>query len=298
MSLLFDSFWRALAYCLRPQIILYSFLPLILAAGATLGLGYFLWESAIDGVRGLLEALPWSQQLWDWMESIGLGGVKAMLVPLIVVFTATPIIVIATMLLVAASMGAAIARLVAQRRFPAMEERNSGAVWRGLLWSLGSACMAVLALVVSMPLWFVPPLILLIPPLIWGWLTYRVMAYDALSVHATAEERRTLFKRHRLSLLGIGIIVGFLGGAPSMLWVSWAIFAAAFVVLAPLAIWIYTLVFVFASLWFAHFCLSALHSLRNERNAAPKGADLRNLVTVDSAPAIALEHVENPRLQE
>ena len=38
------------------------------------------------------------------MEGIGLGAVKAMLVPLIVVFTATPLIVMATLLLVAAFM--------------------------------------------------------------------------------------------------------------------------------------------------------------------------------------------------
>ncbi|MFO1262209.1 MAG: EI24 domain-containing protein [Rhodoferax sp.] len=267
MNLLFDSFWRAAAYCLRPRIILFSLLPLVLAAGATLGLGYFLWEPAIDLVRALLESLPWSQQVWAWMEGIGLGAVKAMLVPLIVVFTATPLIVMATLLLVAAFMGSAIARLVAQRRFASLEECHSGALWRGLAWSLGSTLMALLALLVSMPLWFVPPLILLIPPLIWGWLTYRVMAYDALSVHATVEERRTLFKRHRMTLLGMGVVVGFLGGAPSLLWVSWAVFAAAFVVLAPLAIWIYTLVFVFASLWFAHFCLAALSILRDERRA-------------------------------
>ena len=270
MNLLFDSFWRAVAYCLRPRIILFSLLPLVLAAGATLGLGYFLWEPAIDLVRALLESLPWSQQVWAWMEGIGLGAVKAMLVPLIVVFTATPLIVMATLLLVAAFMGSAIARLVAQRRFASLEECHSGAVWRGLAWSLGSTLLALLALLVSMPLWFVPPLILLIPPLIWGWLTYRVMAYDALSVHATVEERRTLFKRHRMTLLGMGVVVGFLGGAPSLLWVSWAVFAAAFVVLAPLAIWIYTLVFVFASLWFAHFCLAALSTLRDERRAQEK----------------------------
>lgn len=270
MNLLFDSFWRAVAYCLRPRIMLLSLLPLALAAGATLGLGYLLWEPAIDVVRTLLESLPWSQQIWSWMEGIGLGGVKAMLVPLVVVFTVTPLIVIATLLLVAAFMGSGIARLVALRRFPMLEERHGGAVWRGLVWSLGSTVLALVALVVSIPLWFVPPLILLLPPMIWGWLTYRVMAYDALSVHATVEERRTLFKRHRLSLLGMGVLVGYLGGAPSLLWVSWAVFAAAFVVLAPLAIWIYTLVFVFASLWFAHFCLAALSNLRDERRAQEK----------------------------
>jgi hypothetical protein len=33
-------------------------------------------------------------------------------------------------------------------------------------------------------------------------------------------------------------------------------------VLIPVAIWIYTLVFVFSSLWFAHYCLAALAQLR------------------------------------
>ena len=38
------------------------------------------------------------------------------------------------------------------------------------------------------------------------------------------------------------------------------ILAAAFVVLVPLAIWIYTLVFALSSLWFAHYLLAALQS--------------------------------------
>jgi hypothetical protein len=42
------------------------------------------------------------------------------------------------------------------------------------------------------------------------------------------------------------------------------LFAAAFVILVPVAIWIYTLVFAFSSLWFAHFGLAALQALRDE----------------------------------
>jgi hypothetical protein len=36
--------------------------------------------------------------------------------------------------------------------------------------------------------------------------------------------------------------------------------------LVPLAIWVYTAVFVFSSLWFTHFCLAALSELRRERS--------------------------------
>jgi hypothetical protein len=46
------------------------------------------------------------------------------------------------------------------------------------------------------------------------------------------------------------------------------LFAAAFVILVPVAIWIYTLVFAFSSLWFAHYALAALQALRAEPKPA------------------------------
>jgi hypothetical protein len=104
--------------------------------------------------------------------------------------------------------------------------------------------------------------VLLVPPLIWGWLTYRVMAFDALALHASKEERVMLFKRHGGWLLLMGVVSGYLGASPSLVWALGAGFAPAFVILVPLAIWIYTLVFAFASLWFTHYCLAALQALR------------------------------------
>jgi hypothetical protein len=136
-----------------------------------------------------------------------------------------------------------------------------------LFWSLGSALLAAVALVVSIPLWLIPPLILVLPPLIWGWLTYRVMSYDAMVDHASSEERRQIFKEHRLPLLAIGVLSGYLGAAPSLIWASGAMFVAMAPILVPVAIWIYTLVFAFSSLWFAHYTLSALEQLRKKNNA-------------------------------
>jgi hypothetical protein len=127
--------------------------------------------------------------------------------------------------------------------------------------------------------------VLVLPPLIWGWLTYRVMAFDALADHASTQERRDILKKHRLSLLGMGVFCGFLGAAPSLIWASGALFAAAFVILVPLAIWIYMLVFAFSSLWFAHYGLAALQALRNSETQAaksvvPSGADVIDVVAV------------------
>ena len=151
--------------------------------------------------------------------------------------------------------------------------------------------VAMLALLVSLPLWLVPPLILLLPPLIWGWLTYRVMSYDALSEHASPAERRALMKAHRTPLLMIGIVCGYLGAAPGVVWASFALFAVAFALLIPIAIWIYTLVFAFSSLWFTHYCLAALQAQRENEGKKPP------LAPAPPAPAaIELEAQAPPAL--
>jgi MFS family permease len=269
MSPFLDSFWRAVAYCLHPRVIALSFLPLVVMVALSLGLGYLYWDPAVDWVRGWLESSDLTKGFWGWLQGVGAGSVKAVVAPLIVIFAVTPLIVLLSLLLVAAFMTPALAALVAARRFPNLERKHGGSLAMSIAWSLGSTLLALLALVISMPLWLIPPLILVLPPLIWGWLTYRVMAFDTLAEHASTPERREIFRRHRLWLLGIGVVTGFLGAAPSIVWASAAVFAAAFVVLVPVAIWIYTLVFAFASLWFAHYCLAALERLRAEPGAGP-----------------------------
>ena len=267
MNLFLDSFWRAVAYCMRPRVIALSFLPLILMVGLALGLGYLYWDAALDWVRAALEASAMVSVLLGWLDSIGAGAFKTVFAPLLVIFTVTPLLVLACLLMVALMMAPAIVSLVAERRFPHLERKRGGSWLAALLWSLGSTLLALLALLASMPLWLIPPLVLILPPLIWGWLTYRVMAYDVLVEHASRAERQEIFRRHRGWLMGIGVLAGFLGAAPSVLWASAALFAVAFVVLVPLAIWLYTLVFAFAALWFAHYCLAALQALRNEAAA-------------------------------
>ena len=268
MNLFLDSFWRAAAYCLRPRVIALSFLPLAIMVAVSLGLGYFFWEPVVNWVRLRLGSWDFLNMVWGWL-GIGTGNVAAVVAPLVVVVLLTPLIVLGSLLLVAIFMGPALSKLVAQRRFPALERKHGGSLALSVAWSLGSTLLAFLALAISSPLWLVPPLILVVPPLIWGWLTYRVMAFDALSEHASAEERREIFRRHRPWLLGIGVLAGYLGAAPSVVWASGALFLAAFVVLVPVAIWIYTLIFAFASLWFAHYCLAALEQLRAEPLPSP-----------------------------
>ncbi|MEP7100087.1 MAG: EI24 domain-containing protein, partial [Burkholderiales bacterium] len=180
MKLLLDSFWRAAAYCLHPRVIVLSLLPLVLMAGLALGLGYFFWESAIDAVRASFDSWAILKTMIGWLEGVGLANLKTVLAPMVVVFLSTPVIVVLSLLLVAAFMTPAMLTLVANRRFPLLERKHGGSFIGSTFGALWATIAALVALVVSIPLWFVPPLVLIVPPLIWGWLTYRVMTYDVL----------------------------------------------------------------------------------------------------------------------
>ncbi len=262
MTLLFDSFWRAVAYCVHPRVIALSFLPLVLMVVLSFGLGYFFWEGAVASVGAWLASFELVETLLAWMDQIGMGSLRGVFAPLLVLVLATPVIVLLCLLLVAMFMTPAMVDLVGQRRFASLERKHGGSLVISVLWSLGSTLLAIAALVISLPLWLVPPLVLILPPLIWGWLTYRVFAFDALATHASSDERKAILREHRGSLLLMGVLSGYLGAAPTLLWASGAMFIAMAPLLVPLAIWIYTLVFAFASLWFAHFALAALQRLR------------------------------------
>ena len=298
MSRLLDSFWRAAAYCLHPRVIALSFLPLVLMVAVAFGLGYLYWDASLAWLQALLDSSQLLASLWAWLERFGAGNLKSVVAPLIIIFTVTPLIVLVSLLVVASLMAPALTSLVAERRFPDLERLRGGSLFGSVLRSLGATLLALVALIVSMPLWLVPPLILVLPPLIWGWLTYKVMSFDALAEHASADERRELLRRHRGWLLGIGVLTGYLGAAPSIVWASGALFAAAFVILVPLATWIYTLVFAFSALWFAHYCLDALATLRRESattilastfTPTPPPDDIVDVPSSPSSPALTHE---------
>ena len=262
MKSLLDAFWRAGAYCLHPKVIGLSLLPLLIGVALALGLGWLYWEAAVAGVRATLESWLLVDAGLKWVESLVGASFRSVLAPLIVVGLAAPVIVLLSVLLVAWLMTPSIVDLVAARRFPLLARKRGASLLSSVAWSLACTLLALIALVISVPLWFIPPLVLVVPPLIWGWLNYRVMSFDVLAEHASVAERRQLMDQHRLQLLGIGVISGYLGAAPSLLWA----FSAMTLVLAPLlivvSVWLYTLVFGFSALWFAHYALAALARLR------------------------------------
>ena len=257
-----DAFWRAAAYCLHPRVIVLSLAPLLIAAVSTFALGFFFWEPAVDAVRATLGSWHLIDMLLGWLDYIGAAGFRSVMAPILVLALALPVIVVLSLLLVALLMTPALVRLVARRRFVGLECKRGATLWQSVGWSLWHALLALLALAVSLPFWLIPPLALIVPPLIWGWLGYKVFGFDVLAEHASVAERRRLMREHKVPLLLMGVTIGYLGAAPAAIWAIGVIAVAMAPILIVASIWLYTLVFAFSTLWFAHYLLAALQVQR------------------------------------
>lgn len=262
MTKLLDAFGRAVFYCLMPRVLLLSLTPVLLIGTVAAGLAWFYWDPAVAVVRELLQTVPLLSTLTAWLDDLSNGLFRAVMGPLVVVMLAAPVLLIGALLLVSVQLGPVAVMLVSDRRFPQLARRHGSSVLGSIWWSGSSTLLALVLLVVSLPLWLIPPLGLLLPPLVWGWLSYRVMAFDALAEHATPDERKELLRQHRWPLLSMGLITGYLGAAPSVVWAFGALALPLMPLLVPVFVWLYTMVFALAALWFAHYCLAALNELR------------------------------------
>jgi hypothetical protein len=288
MKLLFGSFWRAFAYCLHPKVLALSLLPLLVAGLVTLGLGKLYWEDAVAGVRATLEHWSLVNSMLEWVAAMLGAGFRTGVAALIVIALAIPVEVAFTLALVGIWVTPAVVAMVGRRRFPTLERRHGGSWLGGLVRSIGYSVAALFMVLVSVPFWLIPGIALIVPPLIWGWLNERILGFDVLAEHASAAEREAIRRAHRWPLLVMGILCGFVCGVPSMIWTV----GMPMIIYAPIimvgVIWLYTMIFTFSALWFAHYALPVLASLRGAeaamRAVQPSMAPPSDLQLVEEVP--------------
>jgi hypothetical protein len=176
-----------------------------------------------------------------------------------------PLITISLLVFIAFSTVPAIVNNVAkQGPYLDLVCKQGGGFFGSLFYTLWSALICLALVMLTLPVWWIPPLVAVLPPLLWGWLTMRLMSYDVLAKHASPEERDILLEKYRWSLLTMGIASGMLGAVPTFFWATSALALILFPIVSFVALWIYSLIFVFAALWFSHFLLDALKELRQE----------------------------------
>lgn len=266
-KLFWSSFGRAAAHIWHPRMLLLTMLPFVICGMLALLGYYFFWESSIAAVKAFLDNSELLQSGYGWLAWMGIKNANAFLAPLMIVALIVPILVLLSLIVVSLLALPQALKFVADRRFASLERKSQGAFIQSAFSSLGWTGVAVIAMIASIPLWFIPPLFLVLPPLIWGWLTYKVMSFDALAEHASADERRRVIQNHKPQLLAIGVITGYIGALPSLLWVMSIATVILFPLISLFSVWLYTLGFVFTALWFVNYCLAALEDERGQNKA-------------------------------
>jgi CysZ protein len=118
---------------------------------------------------------------------------------------------------------------VAARSFTQLERRHGGGT-AGSVWNGITALAGMLGLfIVSLPLWFIPPLWPLIPLVILSWGNQRLLRYDALAEHADAAEMARIFRERRGALYLLGFLLALLAYVPFVNFIGPVVFGLAFI---------------------------------------------------------------------
>jgi hypothetical protein len=257
------AYGRALRSQLSVRMLLLSIIPFVLSVATWGVLLYYFLQPLIDTLFRYFTENGSQATSTSVLAAFGMGALKTFVPPLVAMLLLLPLMILTALLFMGVAAMPAIARHVGQRQFPDLEKKAGGS----LLGSVANNVKVMLAFLplwlLSLPLYIFAPVAVVVQAALWGWLTSRVMAYDALADYASEEERVTIMATRRRSLMAIGVISGLAGALPGIVWIGGAVlWVVLFPFLAALSIWLYLMIFIFTGLWFQYFCLQALVDLR------------------------------------
>ena len=239
MSDITKALLQAFFSLLHPRMLLLMLWPVLAALLLWLGLAFAFWSQAAAWLQLQFDhsaAIGWAITVWP------LALIATHLAWILLALLFIPLVLITAVLIIGVFAMPVMVGQVAERAYPQLERRHGGTVAGGLWNSVMALAWLALLVLLSLPLWFFPPLWPVLPILLFGYLNQRVFRYDALAEHATDWEMETLFRRHRRELLLLGVVLALVGLIPLV-----GFFAP-----------------VYGGLAFIHYCLARLAQLRDE----------------------------------
>ena len=226
MSPIARSLLYAFLNMLHPRMLWLMVWPMLIALA--------IWTTVLVFTGAQVVALlsAWMQ---EWLQSGTLfvrwdfSGAVAFAAKVLVFLTFIPLVWLTALLILSVFGMPAMVEYVAQRQFPGLARRQGGSV-AGSVWNSMLALAGLVGLsLASIPFWLVPPLWPLIPVVVMSWVNQRVLRYDALAEHATADEMRRIFAARRGTLYALGASLALLAYVPLVGFVAPVLFGLAFI---------------------------------------------------------------------
>jgi Etoposide-induced protein 2.4 (EI24) len=258
-----NAYGRAVLSQLHGRMLILSAVPFALSIAVWGVVLYFTLQPLLDWLTGHFFEFELYEYSSAWLETIGLAVLKTVVVPLFAMLLLLPLMILTALIFIGVAAVPAIVRHVGTRHFPHLEKKQGGSLVKGIGKAISLFLVFIVIWLCLLPLYAVPPLAIASSALLWGWLTSRVMSYDALSEHASEEEIAVIQRERKWGLLAIGVASGAAGSLPAIVWIGGAALSVVlFPFLLAAAVWIYVLIFIFTALWFQYYCLEALSQLR------------------------------------
>jgi len=236
---------RALSDLREPRIIAVLFVPMLGALAIWGTLSWLYWDAWTAWLNGLATGTAAGR----WLENAGAGWLTRTLSVLGLVALLAPAMLITVVVIAELVAMPVIVAWVGGRYHPALAKKSGGTIAGSAFNAITGIVMFGLLWFVTLPLWLTGIAAFVLPPLLAAYLNQRLLRYDALSEHASADEYRALVARARGRLFLLGLVLAIPYYIPVVN------------IAAP----------VLSGLAFTHFCLGALARLRTERNG-PNGA--------------------------
>lgn len=211
MSRVGGSIALAFISMLHPRMLWLMLWPMLLALCIWGVAAFMLWMRV---------ALWLAAQLKQWIEwgvffvRFETGDAMLVAAHVILFILFVPLLYLTALLILSVFGMQAMVEHVAARRFPRLARRSGGSFAGSMLNSLVALFGLVVLGLVSVPLWLIPPLWPLIPAAIMGWVNQKVLRYDALAEHASADEMRSLFAARRRPLYLLGAVLALAAYVP------------------------------------------------------------------------------------
>ena len=221
----FGSLLYGLANLLHPRMLWLMVWPMLVAVVFWATVALALWTRVALWLAGVLA---------QWLEGasfvhIDFANVALVTAHIVLILLFVPVVYLTALFILGIFGMQKMVDHVAARSFPALERRRggsaAGSVWNGVVALLGMGGL----LVVSVPLWIVPPLWPVIPLVILAWGNQRLLRYDALAEHADPSEMARLCRERRGGLYLLGLLLAIAVYVPLLGFVAPVVFGLAYI---------------------------------------------------------------------
>jgi uncharacterized protein involved in cysteine biosynthesis len=210
----------------HPRMLWLMVWPMLVSLAVWLSVAFVFWARLAVWIAEVLKG--WADPIAGWVP-FDLGTAVTFIANFMLLVLFFPLVYLTALFILGVFGMDKMVDHVAAQMSPSPERRRgggtAGSIWNGLV-SLGGL---VLAFLVTLPLWLVPPLGPIAVLAILSWVNQRLLRYDALAAHADKAEMQRIFRERRGGLYGLGLLLALAGYIPLLNLLAPVVFGLAFI---------------------------------------------------------------------